>query len=60
MKKVNCYGVLITSMQEMQFSKLIRNEGIAMNTLTSEARKILVEDWLSKDFSGLCILELSQ
>lgn len=45
-EKVNVHGVLMTSLQEMQFSKYVANKGIAMNTKTASERFDLVVDWL--------------
>lgn len=47
MKKVTVYGVEMTSIQEIMFSKYRDNKGIAMNTLRPEERKKKAQDWLS-------------
>lgn len=40
------YGVLMDGIQEMNFSKYLANEGIAMNTKTPAQRKSLAKIWL--------------
>ena len=39
MKTYNVYGVEMTSLEEMRFSKHLDNERIAMNTFYKEERK---------------------
>lgn len=46
-KTVEVYGVKLTSMQEMQFSKYLSNKGIAMNTLQPKERTNIVKTWLA-------------
>lgn len=45
-KTIDIYGVQLTTMQEMLFSKYMSNNGIAMNTKTPEERKRIVTEWL--------------
>jgi len=47
--KVNCYGVMITEIENMMFSKFISNQGIAMNTMNEKARKECVLNWLQTE-----------
>lgn len=46
MNKVEVYGVWLTSLQNMLFSKYIANNGIAMNTIKPDERKEIVLNWL--------------
>ena len=46
MKKYIVHGVELTSIQEMVFNKWCSNNGVAMNTLTPEQRKEVVEMFL--------------
>ena len=48
MKTYNVYGVEMTSLEEMRFSKHLDNERIAMNTFYKEERKKIAEDWLNE------------
>lgn len=47
MKKLNVYGVELTELENMMFSKWVSNEGIAMNTKTEEERMQITSDWLN-------------
>lgn len=49
---IDVYGVEMTSLQNMLFSKYIANNGIAMNTKTKEQRKEIAEYWLENNCSG--------
>lgn len=44
------YGVKMTSLQEMQFSKFRNENGIAMNMLTEAERLELTQNWLNNHF----------
>lgn len=46
MKMENVYGVEMTELENMIFSKWVSNNGIAMNTKTIEERRIITSDWL--------------
>jgi len=46
MKTYFVYGVKMTSLQELIFSKHINNCNIAMNTKTAEERREIAEKWL--------------
>lgn len=46
MKTYNVHGVELTSIQEMVFNKWCDNNKVAMNTLTPEQRKEVVEMFL--------------
>ena len=46
MKKLNIYGVELTEIENMMFSKWIANNHIAMNTLTEGQRYELTINWL--------------
>lgn len=46
-KTIDVYGVQLTSMQEMIFSKYMSNNGIAMNTKKPDERKEIVLNWLA-------------
>jgi hypothetical protein len=47
MKRVDVYGVMLSSEQAMMFAKYMVNNNIAMNTKTPEERKAIVQNWLS-------------
>lgn len=47
MKKEIIYGVQMTSLENMMFSKWISNNGIAMNTKTEDERKQFTINWLN-------------
>jgi len=47
MKTEYIFGVKMTSLQEMRFSKYLDNNGIAMNTLSKEKRKEVAEKCLN-------------
>jgi len=46
MKIYVVYGVEMTSLQELIFSKYLNNSNIAMNTKTYEERKAIANEWL--------------
>jgi len=46
MKTYFVYGVKMTSLQELIFSKYINNCNIAMNTKTAEERQEIAKKWL--------------
>ena len=49
MKKVNVYGVEMTSIQEMKFSQFLnKGDTPAMNTLTEKERFDFTNEWLIK------------
>ena len=45
-KKLNVYGVEMSEIENMMFSKYVNNNNIAMNTLTEAERKEVTENWL--------------
>lgn len=50
MKTTNCYGVELTSIQEMKLSQYLqRPEVPAMNTLIKEERFELTKNWLTNN-----------
>ena len=46
MKKRNVFGIELTSLQGMRFSKYLDNNRIAMNTLQPKERTEVVKNWL--------------
>ena len=49
--KVDCYGVELTDLQNMEFSIYKSNSNLpSMNTISKEERKRIVLNWLQKDF----------
>ena len=47
LKKTDCYGVMLTGLQNMEFSIYLKNNSFpAMNTISREERKQIVFDWL--------------
>ena len=42
----NVYGVKMTSLEEMRFSKYLDNERIAMNTFHKQERMNIAKKWL--------------
>lgn len=48
MKKSIVFGVEITFLEEMMFSRYLSNNGVAMNTLYPEQRTELVNQWVLK------------
>jgi hypothetical protein len=48
MKKLNVYGVELTELENMIFSKWVSNEGISMNSKTVEERKQITINWLNE------------
>ena len=48
-KKIDCYGVELTELQNMEFSIYKDNSNLpAMNTITKEERKQIVLEWKNK------------
>ena len=48
-KKIDCYGVELTELQNMEFSIYKDNSNLpAMNTITKEERKQIVLEWINK------------
>lgn len=47
MIKYNVYGVEMTSLEEIKFSKYRENNGIAMNTYYKDDRKNIAKYWLN-------------
>jgi hypothetical protein len=45
-KLIEVYGVQMTELENMKFSKYIVNSGVAMNTLEAEERTELATSWL--------------
>ena len=51
MKKVNVYGVEMTSIQQTKFSQFLNKGDVpAMNTLTEKERTELTKKWLNNQF----------
>lgn len=48
---INVHGLKMNSIKEMQFSKYIASNGIAMNTMSKVERLEAVADWLQKSYS---------
>ena len=49
MKKIDCYGVELTELQNMDFSIYKKNSDLpAMNTISKEERKQIVLEWKNK------------
>ena len=46
-KTIEVYGVKLTGIQEMMFSKYISERGISMNTLQPNERTRVVKEWLA-------------
>jgi hypothetical protein len=46
MKKILVHGVEMTPLQEMQLSKWLSNNQIALNTLYPAQRTALIQKWL--------------
>jgi hypothetical protein len=46
MKKLDVFGVKMTSLQEMKFSKYLDNNRIAMNTYYKEQRTEIAQEWI--------------
>lgn len=51
MKTNTVYGVEMTSLENMAFSKFIANNNIAMNTKTADERERLTAEWLENRLS---------
>lgn len=49
---INVYGIDMSVMQEIRFSKYLSNNSIAMNTKTKQERKEIAEKWLQNNCSG--------
>ena len=48
-KKIDCYGVELTELQNMEFSIYKSNSNLpAMNTISKEERKQIVLEWKNK------------
>jgi len=48
-KKIDCYGVELTELQNMEFSIYKSNSSLpAMNTISKEERKQIVLEWKNK------------
>ena len=48
-KKVDCYGVELTELQNMEFGIYKENSNLpAMNTISKEERKQIVLEWKNK------------
>lgn len=48
-KKIDCYGVELTELQNMEFSIYKENSNLpAMNTISKEERKLIVLEWKNK------------
>ena len=48
-KKIDCYGVELTELQNMEFSIYKENSNLpAMNTISKEERKQIVLEWKKK------------
>lgn len=47
MIKLNVYGVKMTELENMKFSKYISNNNIAMNTQTETERTEIAQEWLN-------------
>lgn len=48
MKKLNVFGIEMTSLQEMRFSKYLENNRIAMNTYYKEQRTQITKKWFDE------------
>jgi len=48
MKKLNVYGVEMTELENMMFSKWVLNNSIAMNTKNENERYEITLAWLEK------------
>lgn len=46
MKTTEVYGIKMSALEELIFSKYIATNGIAMNTKTKEERLIIASNWL--------------
>jgi hypothetical protein len=46
-KKLNVYGVEMSEIENMMFSKYISNNSIAMNTFTEIERTRITQEWLN-------------
>lgn len=50
MKTQLVYGVLMTSLENMMFSKWMNNNNVAMNTHTEAERTEIAQAWLNSHF----------
>lgn len=46
MKKIDVFGIKMTSLQEMRFSRHLENNRIAMNTIYKNERTEIAKKWL--------------
>jgi hypothetical protein len=46
MKRLNVYGVKMSELENMMFSKYVSNNSIAMNTLPEPERTKITQEWL--------------
>jgi len=53
MKTETVYGVQMTSLQNMMFSKYVSNNNIAMNTHTEAERTRITQEWLDNNKSSM-------
>ena len=51
MKKLKVYGVEMSELENMMFSKYVSNNGIAMNTHTEAERTITTQEWLNNNIT---------
>lgn len=49
MKNYDVYGIKMTSLEQMAFSKYLDNNRIAMNTFEKEERKEIAKKWKEKN-----------
>lgn len=49
MKKYLVYGIEMTSIQNMMFSKYVNDNNISMNTKTEKERMEITADWLKNN-----------
>ena len=47
-KELKVYGVVMTELENMMFSKWVSNEGIAMNTKSEDEQTKITSDWMKK------------
>ena len=47
MKKVNVYGIYMTTLEQMRFYKYLDIERIAMNTYSKIDRQQITQNWLN-------------
>ena len=51
MKEIEVFGITMSSIQEMKFSKYLENNNIAMNTFQKEERTKITRNWLCNHLS---------